>query len=222
MHTNPAGLANASQLGCGLAYKHMYGLQDITNATLCAGGTSNYATWGISADHFGSKYLTNSNIAVHVAKTIHATLQLGLSLHYIHVQAVEQITPNRQYFPQFSALYVPSPDLYLGFSIVQPIMQIQKKISNIKQITCGATYSGIPKSQVSVHVSDTENESVKTVLSFDYELHKSIGVSVSIANRYTPFAFGFQYLYAKCTVGYRTELHSYLGFAHTVSFLYNM
>lgn len=222
LYSFPSTLVYANSLQIAAASNYMYGISDITNATFCAGKSTKQGAFGTSISYTGNDIIQIPSISLHYAKILYKTVSCAVSCEYIQNRNQEQVQSHYTLIPQLSTTYKPTKDIITGFSIQKIIYNTYKNNKPIQNLQIGATYFGIPKSSISVRLQKNQSTHVQTSLGVDYKLHKSIQAHAVVSNRYTPFSVGLDYSLFHVTCSYTTELHSYLGFSHTLRFLYSL
>lgn len=222
LYTNPASLVYSTNISTGIACQQLYGLHDIVYSTFCFGTSNTYGAMGTTFTLLNNDYFDSYSLSVHYAKQLLHNLSLAISCTYTQTNTIVELYNSHTIIPQISGTYTPFNELLVGFKIVQPIQILLKQSPYYQEFNYGASYTGIPKTTVSVHVHTSHEDFNKTSLGIDYQINKSFTLSGLIANRYNPFALGFGYTLSRITCQYISELHSYLGFSHTVSFLFRL
>ncbi len=222
MYSNPAALVYASPLSIGVACKQMYGLTDLINSTLCVGGLYSFGAIGSTVTMFSNNYIQSYLISFHYAKQIFTKASVSVSGIYSCSQSEEFNSNCNSIIPQISATYKPYNELLLGFTIVQPIYYRLKQTKYFEEFECAASYLGIPNVVVTIATKKSYNDFLITTVGVDYTVHTKLVFSASVANQYRPLSLGIGYRISRCKFQYATSVHSFLGFSHTVSFLYSL
>lgn len=215
IQTNPALLANIQQTEVGAAYSTNFYMTNTLCSRINACTQLKQNVIGTSVVYFGNSHFRDSYFDFCIARKLNTHNALGIKLD---IQQVFQDEYGHSYhiLPEF-AYYGENGKLSYGMHIINPLHLFK---SNNQTSVFKACCNYQASQDFSLGCSFNQSTSMNIAVNATYNVKNIISCSLTYCTGNVPFALNFQMPIGNFICDYETEIHYYLGFSHTISFIY--
>lgn len=221
LFSNPAGLADVSQMHGLFAYDNRFNLPGMH--TMAAGFVcpSKYGSVGISINRFGDDLYSEHLVGLAYSHRV-SNVRLGAKVNYVQIHAGDLGTRSTIAF-EFGGVATITPELSFGAHVYN---FNQAKVADYQDeriptvMKAGLSYKPIRQLLLCVEAEKDVDYPATVKAGLEYEIVRQVHLRTGISTKPSVGYFGVGFSPKQFQVDYAVRTHPTLGLSHHVSFAY--
>lgn len=215
---NPASLPELKSSEVGVAYSTNYNAMNMVCSRINAGTTWNTLAYGMSYAIIGNSHFRESDYKLCIAHKLNENNNIAISGNVTRIFQ-DEYNPSYTISPEL-AYWGKQKHLTYGLHIVNPLQLFKKNVNKPPLFKISSCYAITNVLQASCLITSTDKYQQQFAIGVCYKLVNKYLFDITFCNNENPIQISIQMPINQFICNYETIYNHYLGFSHTISFIY--